>query len=71
MDIVGLVQLLLIEERRRKAAADPRHSIALRADHGAVLEGDIDALPGYPWLGRLRGLSELRGVLRAIERLSP
>ncbi len=71
VDIVGLVQLLIAEERRRAAESGKPDSIALRPDHGAVLEGDIDTLPGYPWLGRLRGLSELRGVVRAVERLIP
>lgn len=71
VDIVGLVQLLVAEERRRVMSSEQMYPIALRPDHGAVLEGDIDALPGYSWLGRLRGLSELRGVLRAVERLIP
>jgi len=71
VDIVGLVQLLVAEERRRVMSPERMYSIALRPDHGAVLEGDIDALPGYSWLGRLRGLSELRGVVRAVERLIP
>ena len=70
-DIVGLVQLLVAEERCRVMSPERMYSIALRPDHGAVLEGDIDALPGYSWLGWLRGLSELRGVVRAVERLIP
>ncbi len=71
VDIIGLVQLLITEERRRATESGKASTIALRPDHGAVLEGDIDALPGYSWLGRLRGLSELRGVVHAVERLVP
>ncbi len=68
-DVVELVRILILEERRRAQAIGPSARIAMRPDHGAVLEGDIDAMPGYPWLGRLRGLAELRGVIHAVERM--
>ncbi len=71
VDVVTLIQLLITEERRRAKGNNRKDSIAMRPDHGAVLEGDIDTLPGYPWLGRLKGLAELRGVTRAVERLVP
>jgi mannonate dehydratase len=69
-DLVDVAKVLVGEERRRRTA-DPTHaSIAMRPDHGRVLEGDIADLPGYPWLGRLKALAELRGMLHAIEHLT-
>jgi mannonate dehydratase len=69
VDLVSLISVLVREERRRTAAGEPS-AIALRPDHGRTLEGDIAELPGYSWLGRLKGLAELRGVIRAVEQLT-
>lgn len=69
VDIVRLVQVLVQEERRRHQEGRSDAQIPLRPDHGAALKGDIDALPGYSWLGRLKGLAELRGVIHAVEAL--
>ncbi len=69
-DLVDVARVLVDEERRRRAAGLSHQQIAMRPDHGRVLEGDIADLPGYPWLGRLKALSELRGMLHAIERLT-
>lgn len=69
-DLVDVARVLVDEERRRRAAGLPHADIAMRPDHGRVLEGDIADLPGYPWLGRLKALAELRGMLHAIERLT-
>lgn len=69
VDMVRLVQILVREERRRRAAGEAPTQIAMRPDHGHTLEGDIGELPGYSWLGRLKGLAELRGLLYAVERL--
>lgn len=67
-DMVALVGLLLREERAAKAAGRPR-TIPLRADHGHVLGSDAAQAvnPGYSYIGRLKGLAELRGVMRALE----
>jgi len=70
VEIVKLVQVLVREERRRARSGRSDAQIPLRPDHGAVLKGDIDSLPGYSWLGRLKGLAELRGVLHAVEALT-
>jgi mannonate dehydratase len=69
-DLVDVAKVLVDEERRRKASGDAHAQIAMRPDHGRVLEGDIADLPGYPWLGRLKALAELRGMLHAIEHLT-
>ena len=46
--------------------------IPMRPDHGNELLHDRGghALPGYPLIGRMRGLAELRGVMRAAEALA-
>lgn len=69
-DMVGVVEALLREERRRAAAGDTRCAIPLRPDHGHLLGDDIDKKtnPGYSYIGRVKGLGELRGAIRAIER---
>ncbi|MDX7950852.1 mannonate dehydratase [Lichenihabitans sp. Uapishka_5] len=71
-DMVALVEALLAEQGRRKAAGDPRWRLPMRPDHGHELLGDIGRtghFPGYSATGRLKGLAELRGVMRAISRL--
>jgi mannonate dehydratase len=71
VDIVALMSILVAEERRRAAADDPK-PIPFRADHGNQILTDIGrpCVPGYPAVGRLRGLAELRGVLTAVEALT-
>jgi mannonate dehydratase len=69
-DLVDVARVLVEEERRRQRTGASHVEIAMRPDHGRVLEGDIADLPGYPWLGRLKALAELRGMLHAIEHLT-
>jgi mannonate dehydratase len=69
-NLVDVGRVLVAEERRRRRQGLPHAEIAMRPDHGRVLEGDIADLPGYPWLGRLKALAELRGMLTAIEQLT-
>ncbi|PTM38686.1 mannonate dehydratase [Bosea sp. 124] len=70
-DMVALVEALLAEEQRRKAAGLPHWQIPMRPDHGHELLDDIGkgSFPGYPAVGRLRGLAELRGVMAAVSSL--
>ena len=71
VDIVELLRILVGEERRRRAAGDER-PIPFRADHGLKILTDLDreCVPGYPAVGRLKGLAELRGALAAVERMT-
>jgi mannonate dehydratase len=69
-DLIGIVIEVINEQRRRELSGDPR-SLPFRADHGQELLNDRDrgAAPGYPAVGRLRGLAELRGAFMMAERL--
>jgi mannonate dehydratase len=70
-DMVALVEVLLAEEERRKAAGWRHWQIPMRPDHGHALLDDLGkgSFPGYPAVGRLRGLAELRGVMAAVSSL--
>jgi mannonate dehydratase len=67
-DMVALIDVLLREEARRRAAGDGDWEIPMRPDHGHEILDDIGkpSHPGYPAIGRLRGLAELRGVMTAL-----
>ncbi|HEY8383596.1 MAG TPA: mannonate dehydratase [Microvirga sp.] len=70
-DMVAVIRILLEEQRRRRDAGDPRWRLPMRPDHGHELLDDIGkaTFPGYPAIGRLKGLAELRGVMQATSRL--
>ena len=61
--VVAAIHRLSIRERR---------SIPMRPDHGHRILDDMRRAgnPGYPLLGRMRGLAELRGLERGIAHVS-
>ncbi|MHA6344314.1 mannonate dehydratase [Roseivivax sp. CAU 1761] len=67
-DMVALIAAVVAEEARRRAAGRADHSIPMRPDHGQDILDDLSrkAQPGYPAIGRLKGLAELRGVYAAL-----
>lgn len=67
-DMVALIASALREEARRKAAGRADWSIPFRPDHGQDILDDQGrkAQPGYPAIGRLKGLAELRGVIAGL-----
>ncbi|MBF9235386.1 mannonate dehydratase [Microvirga alba] len=73
VDMIGVVVALLSEERRRKAESRADWEIPMRPDHGHVLLDDVGKKvnPGYSGIGRLKGLAELRGVMRTVDALRP
>jgi mannonate dehydratase len=66
VDMVAVIRALLAEERRRP----PQDAIPFRPDHGHRMLDDLRpgkrVNPGYTAVGRLKGLAELRGVMRAL-----
>lgn len=64
VDMVAVLRELLTEERRRPE----EHAIPFRPDHGHLMLDDLTKLtnPGYAAIGRLKGLAELRGVIRGL-----
>lgn len=67
-DMVALVHALLSEEKRRQSEGRQDAQIVFRPDHGHEILDDLvrTNVPGYPLIGRLRGLSELRGIAAAL-----
>lgn len=67
-DMVAVIAELLKEETRRRAEGRVDHEIPMRPDHGQEILDDLTrgAQPGYPAIGRLKGLAELRGIERAL-----
>ena len=68
-DMVALIAEILKEERRRKAEGRADWNIPFRPDHGQDILDDLGrrSQPGYPTIGRMKGLAELRGVMTALE----
>ncbi|UCI06219.1 mannonate dehydratase [Mesorhizobium sp. B1-1-8] len=66
VDMIALIAALLEEDRRRPSEKE----IVFRSDHGHRMLDDLSPAkritPGYAAIGRLRGLAELRGAIRAL-----
>ena len=68
VDFVKLIKMILKEERRR--SKNKKIEIPMRPDHGHALLDDQRKKtfnPGYTAIGRLMGLSELRGIIKAVQ----
>jgi mannonate dehydratase len=70
-DMVALIAVLLAEQKRRQAAGREDVLIPFRPDHGHHMLSDHERklIPGYPLIGRLRGLAELRGVIQGLSHV--
>ena len=71
-DMVALIAAILREEMRRKAAGRADHQMPMRPDHGQDILDDLgrNSQPGYPIIGRMKGLAELRGVMASLSHPS-
>ncbi|TIO05606.1 mannonate dehydratase [Mesorhizobium sp.] len=70
-DMAHVILALMQEETRRRKEGRADWRIPMRPDHGHLLADDIGKTrinPGYSLIGRLKGLAELRGIMRAVER---
>ena len=67
-DMVAVVRVLLGEQKRRRDAGMADWRLPFRPDHGHELLDDLGkpTHPGYPLIGRMRGLAEMRGVMTAL-----
>ena len=70
VDMYEVVKALLIEQKRRIKEGRKDSRMPVRPDHGIKMLDDYnrDSNPGYPLIGRLKGLSELAGLEMGIER---
>jgi mannonate dehydratase len=71
IDLYGVMKAMLIEQQRRIAAGRKDTRIPMRPDHGHLMLPDVgrkNVYPGYSYVGRLRGLAELRGLELGIRR---
>lgn len=76
IDMIGVIKNLLIQERSRKELSASKNKktyspIYIRPDHGHQMLDDKDKKvnPGYSGIGRLKGLAEIRGVIRALDKV--
>ncbi|MEP0189869.1 MAG: mannonate dehydratase [Erythrobacter sp.] len=62
IDMVKVIANLIANERKLD------RDIFIRPDHGHLMMGDIErsSNPGYSAIGRMKGLAEIRGVIKAV-----
>ncbi|WP_108788410.1 mannonate dehydratase [Erythrobacter sp. Alg231-14] len=62
IDMLSVIRNLLVNERATG------REIYIRPDHGHLMMGDVSKKtnPGYSAIGRMKGLAEIRGAIRAL-----
>ena len=68
VDMVQVIKNLLNEERRRSKKNKVNSQIPMRPDHGHTILYDQDrfTIPGYSLLGRMKGLAEIKGIVKSL-----
>jgi mannonate dehydratase len=72
-NMIAVIATLVLEEKRRREAGRDDWLIPFRPDHGHLLLDDQTkdrVYPGYSAIGRLKGLAEIRGAMRAFEQVA-
>lgn len=69
VDMFGIVKVLLEEQKRRKILGK-NSRMPFRPDHGLRILDDFtrESNPGYPLIGRMKGLVEIDGLQMGIEK---
>lgn len=69
-DMHAIMDRLVQEQRKREKAGRDDVAIPMRPDHGhkTLYDEDKTSFPGYPLIGRMRGLAELRGLELGIRK---
>ncbi len=69
LNMTEIVRVLLKEQRRRKESGRSDYKMPFRPDHGVKILTDYKHKynPGYPLIGRLKGLAEIDGLMMGIE----
>ncbi len=71
IDLYEVMKTLLLEQKKRVANGRKDFRLPMRPDHGHLMIPEFDKkgiYPGYSLFGRMRGLSELRGLELGILR---
>ncbi|MDR1498427.1 MAG: mannonate dehydratase [Puniceicoccales bacterium] len=70
VDMYSVMKILLEEQLRREKSDLAGKRMPFRSDHGIRILDDYSraANPGYPLIGRLKGVAELDGLQTGIER---
>lgn len=70
-DMVGIVDVLLREQRRRRQSGRTDYRLPFRPDHGIRMLHDFQHQynPGYPLIGRLKGIAEIEGLMAGLEHM--
>ena len=69
VNMVQIIKALLKEEGRRKKNNNLNDQIPMRPDHGHTILHDQNrsTIPGYSLLGRMKGLAEIKGIIKSLE----